>query len=134
VVRAPVSGNQSRLVLLLWLDNNAKIFWVIMQGPIRLFCEVSGAEVHAGKAKGLHLGVSGPFQGVEAGTGILFVGSQDPIRHLGILVDWDTEHCGQEISAGDVGRRSRCTKLSRPALNDGWRSGPRPPCRDLLPR
>jgi hypothetical protein len=89
---------------------------VIMQGPIRLFCEASGAEVHAGKAKGLHLGVSAPFQGVEAGTGILFVGSQDPSRHLG------TWWAGTQSSVG-----RRCTKLSRPALSDGWRAGPRPP-------
>ena len=70
---------------------------VVMHGPIRLFCEASGAEVHAGKAKGLHMGVAVPFQGVDAGTGILFVGSQEPIRHLGILVGRDTEHCRQEM-------------------------------------
>ncbi|MFY7873476.1 MAG: reverse transcriptase domain-containing protein [Limnohabitans sp.] len=69
----------------------------IMHGPIRLFCEASGAEVHAGKAKGLHLGVPAPFEGVDAGTGILFVGSQEPVRHLGILVGRDTEHCRQEM-------------------------------------
>ncbi len=70
---------------------------VVMHGPIRLFCEASGAEVHAGKAKGLHMGVAVPFQGVDAGTGILFAGSQESIRHLGILVGRDTEHCRQEM-------------------------------------
>jgi hypothetical protein len=68
-----------------------------MHGPIRLFCEALGMEVHAGKAKGLHPSVSSPFEGLEAGTGIRFVGSEDPIRHLGILVGRDTEHCRQEM-------------------------------------
>jgi hypothetical protein len=54
--------------------------------------------LHAGKAKGLHLGVSAPFQGVEAEAGtLLFVGSQDPIRHLGILVGRDSQHRRQEM-------------------------------------
>jgi len=66
---------------------------VVMQGPIRLFCEASGAEVHAGKARGLHLGVPRPFVGVDVGTGIRFVGPDEPIRHLGVLLGSDVEAC-----------------------------------------
>jgi hypothetical protein len=67
----------------------------LMHAPLRLFWGLSGAEVRAGKAKGLHLGVSVPFEGVEAGTGILFVGSHGPIRHLGD--PGRQEHCWQKM-------------------------------------
>jgi len=69
----------------------------VMQGPIRLFCEASGAEVHPGKAQGLHVGVAEPFSGVHHGTGIRFVDGQDMVRHLGVLVGRDADRCRREM-------------------------------------
>jgi len=69
----------------------------VMLGPIRLFCEASGAEVHPGKAKGLHIGVPAPFVGVQAGSGIRFVAEQEHVRHLGVLVGRDVVKCQTEM-------------------------------------
>ena len=80
---------------------------VVMQGPIRLFCEASGAEVHAGKARGLHLGVPAPFVGVDEGTGIRFVGPGEPIRHLGVLLGSDVEACRSALYDGLAVRLER---------------------------
>jgi len=80
---------------------------VVMQGPIRLFCEASGAEVHAGKARGLHLGVLQPFVGADPGTGIQFVGPTEPIRHLGILLGTDVEACRTALYADLATRLER---------------------------
>jgi hypothetical protein len=80
---------------------------VVMQGPIRLFCQASGAEVHAGKAKGLHLGVPQPWVGVDQGTGIRFVDRGEPVRHLGILVGTDPEECRRTMYAGIAAKLER---------------------------
>ena len=50
------------------------------------FCAASGAVLSVSKSKGVTLGAHRDITGVDQGTGVTFVGAEESLRHLGVML------------------------------------------------
>ena len=59
---------------------------VAIDRAVTPFCAASGAVLSVTKSKGVTLGAHRAITGVEPGTGATFVGAEESLRHLGVLL------------------------------------------------
>jgi hypothetical protein len=57
----------------------------LLSDTVSLHCRASAARLQPAKSQAIQLGVSHPFSGPHPDTGLVFVGPDETIRHLGIL-------------------------------------------------
>ena len=75
---------------------------IALDQGVQVFCAASNSRLNVGKTKGLLLGSAAGFAGVDDLTGVRFVPTTEPIRHLGILLGRDAGLCCTQMYASVI--------------------------------